>query len=146
MDIHNIMISIKAMPMVWKWKKSKLHQKLRNSCNPNAIIAVRLSALAGRFKTIKREMPMIMYRMVHTGPNTVLGGLKDGCLRVAYQVFTLLAVKYAETPPTTKGKAIQLKSMTTLRMVNCICELGLPAAEPDLRYNNLQAELLRGKD
>jgi hypothetical protein len=34
----------------------------------------------------KRDIPMRMKRVVHTGPKTQLGGLKDGFCMEAYQV------------------------------------------------------------
>jgi hypothetical protein len=46
-----------------------------------------------------------MYRVVHTGANTALGGLKEGLFKVTYQVFTEEAVKSPDTAPTTTGRS-----------------------------------------
>jgi len=51
-------------------------------------------------------MPIIMYRLVHTGAKSQLGGLKEGLLSVGYQVLTDWAVAQPPNAPTLNVKAI----------------------------------------
>lgn len=61
------------------------------------------------FQTIKREMPIIKYNEVHTGPNTQAGGFHEGLITsVLYQLVTLETVKNPEMPPTICGIAIEM--------------------------------------
>lgn len=55
------------------------------------------------FQIRKKEIPKRMYRDVHTGPNTQLGGLNEGLFNDAYQVGTACEVNIPATAPTDKG-------------------------------------------
>jgi hypothetical protein len=68
----------------------------------------RLSSFAWLFQIIKKETPIIIYKVVHTGPNSQLGGLKDGLLSVANHELTELAVKKPEIPPTANGTEMEI--------------------------------------
>jgi len=52
-----------------------------------------------------------MYRVVHTGPNTQLGGLKDGLFSVAYHPGTAPAVNKPAIAPKPRGNAIDTNSL-----------------------------------
>jgi len=45
-----------------------------------------------------------VYKMVHTGPNIQLGGVKKGLFKVVYHVFIESIVKKPEPPPINKHK------------------------------------------
>jgi len=45
----------------------------------------------------------MIYREVHTGANSQLGGLNDGFTSVVYHPFTEEAVKYPAKEPTARG-------------------------------------------
>ena len=49
-------------------------------------------------------MPMIMYNVVHTGPNIQLGGLNDGWLSVAYHSGIACAVNIPAIAPIESGR------------------------------------------
>lgn len=51
-------------------------------------------------------MPCRRYSVVQTGPNTQLGGLKEGFASSAYQVGIAGVVKRDPIPPAIKGRII----------------------------------------
>lgn len=53
-------------------------------------------------------MPIKIYRVVQTGANNQLGGLKDGLFNILNQVFTEDDVKKPDTAPTPKGITIEI--------------------------------------
>jgi hypothetical protein len=53
-------------------------------------------------------MPIRMYSKVQTGPNTQLGGLKEGLFKVLYQESTDSAVNKPPIAPTDNGIARQM--------------------------------------
>jgi len=65
--------------------------------NNNAIF---LSFEGSRFQIINKEIPIIMYNTVHTGPNNQSGGLKDGLWSVAYHPVTADDVNIPAIAPT----------------------------------------------
>ena len=57
-------------------------------------------------------MPIIIYRVVHTGAKSQLGGLKEGLFKVTNQSLTDEAVKNPEIAPTARGIIIEIISLT----------------------------------
>ena len=55
---------------------------------------------AGNRQTKYNAIPIRMYRVVHAGANSQLGGLKKGLFRVAYHVPMAVAVANPAIPPT----------------------------------------------
>ena len=55
-------------------------------------------------------MPIIIYRVVHTGAKSQLGGLKEGLFKVTNQSLTDGAVKNPEIAPTARGIIIEIIS------------------------------------
>jgi hypothetical protein len=67
-------------------------------------IAVLRSLPALCFHTRNKEIPMRKYSVVHTGPNTELGGLKEGLLRVSYHAGMAFAVNIPAIAPIPRGR------------------------------------------
>lgn len=67
------------------------HNKLRINWIPKIVMA--LFVLFLLFQTMYREIPIKRYSNAHTGPNTQLGGLKNGLFKVIYQLETEEMVK-----------------------------------------------------
>lgn len=68
-----------------KPKNANDHEAFIISCIPKAVIAS-LFFLYPFFQTRYSEIAIKMYKVVHTGPNTQLGGANTGFTKVAYQV------------------------------------------------------------
>lgn len=64
------------------------------------------------FQIRKNDIPKRQYSSVHTGPNTQLGGLKEGLFNKAYQVGTACDVNIPATAPIVKGNANETSSLT----------------------------------
>jgi len=90
-NIHNRIISMKANKGACKPKNNIDHKKFRNSCTPK-IIRAHFKSLFPEVQTRYKDIPIIKYKMVQTGPNTQLGGLKLGLVKVTYQEETDEAV------------------------------------------------------
>jgi len=87
MKIHNIIISIKANKGFFNPKNIIGHKKLRINCNPNIETAIlEFLVLIFLFQIIYNESPIRKYKIIHTGPNNQLGGLKNGLFKFEYQV------------------------------------------------------------
>ncbi len=56
-------------------------------------------------------MPIKIYKTVHTGAKSQLGGLKEGLFKNLNQLFTEEEVKKPEIPPTAKGTAMDIISL-----------------------------------
>ena len=59
----------------------------------------------------KNDIPKRIYREVHTGPKTQLGGLKEGLFNEAYQVGTAWEVNIPATAPTDNGNKMDIISL-----------------------------------
>lgn len=66
-------------------------------------MALDLSLVSGKDHIRKKEYPIRRYNSVHTGPNTLFGGLNDGCRSVEYHSGIASAVKKPATPPHKSG-------------------------------------------
>ena len=63
-----------------------------------------------RLRQIKyAETPIKVYSKIHTGPNTQLGGLNAGFIKLTYHVGIAGTVKKEPTTPTTKTKSDAIK-------------------------------------
>lgn len=70
-----------------KPKKTTDHKALRISWTANTVRAILTCRLFNPLRhTRKADIPMRKNRVIHTGPINQPGGVKDGFLRVAYQV------------------------------------------------------------
>jgi hypothetical protein len=58
-------------------------------------------------KIINKEIPIKIYKIVQTGPNNQLGGLKKGLFNVEYQLAMLEVVKKEPIKPADKHKSIE---------------------------------------
>jgi hypothetical protein len=75
-NIHRMIISIKATPIIWNLKNMGVHKPFNTSWsrkNTRAIFTGFLSIPC--FHTKKADMPIRIYKIVHTTPNIQLGGL-----------------------------------------------------------------------
>jgi len=61
---------------------------------------------------MKNEIPIRIYKKVHTGPKTHEGGLKKGALSVLYQVLTESNVKKAPRRPANWQIIIEIINFT----------------------------------
>lgn len=68
------------------------------------------------FQTKPAEMPIKMYKNVHTGPNIQLGGLKKGFSREVYHPVIELDVPYPEIAPTKTQMAITMGILNLLEI------------------------------
>ena len=85
-----------------------LHTVFRPSCIQNHLRFAFFSHAR------KSDMPITKYRIVQTGPNIQEGGLKNGLLRVVYQVFTELIVKIEPSIPAPSHITIAAKNFQNL--------------------------------
>ncbi len=76
---------MKAKSGDFKPKKNMDQQILKNNCTPKTKMALFIAVLDGCRQTKNKEIPIITNKVVHTGPNTQFGGVKDGFCKVAYQ-------------------------------------------------------------
>lgn len=67
--IHINIISTNARPKDWKLKKIKLQQKFKNNCMLKMVTAFFLNSLESDCNIMYKDIPINMYRVVHTGPN-----------------------------------------------------------------------------
>ena len=103
MLVHKRIISMSATPIKLKLKKIKLQAKFRIIWIENTLIAKSLTFDASSFQIRKNEIPRSMYKEVHTGPKTQLGGLKEGLFNDAYHVGTACEVNIPAIAPTDRG-------------------------------------------
>ena len=81
------MISTKAKKGDLRPKNIIDHSMFKTSWMENHNKATLTSVLRRVFcHTRKRDIPMVTNKLIQTGENTQFGGLKDGLLRLAYQV------------------------------------------------------------
>ena len=66
----------------WNLKKTIDHQKFRNSCKAKkrkaVCFSIFLSAFTSVFQISANEIPIITYRLVHTGAKSDAGGFHEG--------------------------------------------------------------------
>lgn len=73
--------------------------------------SAKLRSLPGLERQIKkRANPIKKYKKVQVGPNTQLGGLKDGFTKVEYQLPISGIVKIEPIRPAARGITIQIMS------------------------------------
>jgi len=87
-------------------------------------------------------MPIIRYRLVQTGANTELGGLKTGFRKAAYQPETDCRVKKEPIAPAAKHIAMLAGSFNKLRSKACpflksVLYRGLRALQGEARLASL---------
>lgn len=97
---HKKIISTNAMPGFFIPKNRIDHSVFKNNCTPNKDKAIFTSFFFHPCcHTKKAAIPMSTNSVVHTGPNTQLGGLNEGLFKVAYQVGIEDAVKIEPITP-----------------------------------------------
>jgi hypothetical protein len=97
---HRITIPTNANRGIFRPKKRIDHNALSASWAANSAIAVfDLLLLMPLFQTIYKEIPIKIYKLIHTGPNNQLGGLKDGLFNVTYHVETEATVNNEPMTP-----------------------------------------------
>ena len=85
--IHKTIISINAKKGFCIPKNMKDHRAFNTSCSPKIDIANLIPPFLRPCLEIKNnDIPIKKYKVVQTGANSQLGGLKVGFSRVAYQV------------------------------------------------------------
>ncbi len=115
---HRKIISINAPPGLCHPKKIIDHKILSNNWIPKTINAILTPAVCIPFcQTSQAEIPINKYKVVQTGPNIQLGGLKDGLVIVLYQVLTLLLVKIAPKPPAPSVTMMEIISFKKFMIV-----------------------------
>ena len=69
------------------------------------------NALSGpwEFQSMPNEMPIKMYRIVHTGPNNQFGGFQAGFTSWAYQFVISETVKRLPEKPKSTARMILIK-------------------------------------
>ena len=65
----------------------------------------------------KNEMPIKIYKLVHTGPNNQLGGRNEGYLSVSNQAAILLLVTIPAHAPSASGTVIQASKVSIFFML-----------------------------
>ena len=116
---HMAAISTNAQPGCCTLKNIRDQKKLSVNCTTNNIIAVCFTALSvSDFHTIKKAIPIKIYKAVQTGVNIQLGGLNDGLFAVAYQPCTPDEVKNPEIPPTKRGINIEINNFIFIEQLN----------------------------
>ena len=101
-------ISIKASRGFLNAKNKKDHKKFNASCIMKKVMAI---LLFDEFQTRYNAIPIMIYRIVHAGPNTQFGGLKEGFVRVEYQVSMDVDVNIPAMNPTSKQTPIEMTSL-----------------------------------
>jgi len=77
------------------------------SCIRNQKVARRTDGFSNPdFRTNHQERPIRMYKIVHAGANTQLGGENQGLFRVTNHPVTWLMVKYEPIKPIKRGRSI----------------------------------------
>lgn len=88
-------MTIKPNKGDFKPKKAIDQKVFKTSCAPKKVNAF----LFFFFQTRNKATPIKKYKEIHTGPNSQLGGLNDGFIKVEYQVETDLIVKNEPITP-----------------------------------------------
>jgi len=92
--IHNAMMNKRPATGDLSPKNAADHKMFNISCTPNTVSPVFTAGISTLLRqTRNKDIPMSTYKVIHTGPNNQLGGLKAGFLSAAYQVGTAGAVK-----------------------------------------------------
>jgi hypothetical protein len=99
---------MKARPGIFRPKKMIDHKAFKASCMKKIVKAILfLPCLQTRYK----EIPIRTYRLIHTGPNTQLGGLKEGLFNSTYQVEIDSVVKTEPIIPASWQTIIDMASL-----------------------------------
>jgi len=98
----------------FKPKKAKLQPTLTASCVANKTIPMSLTLFLGDSQTKNKAVPTKMNNMVHTGPNTQLGGVNEGLFNAAYHVGMACMVGIAPMMPASKHTPIDTISLITV--------------------------------
>ena len=69
------------------------------------------------FQMIKRASPMRIYKIVHVGPKTHEGGLKDGLLSATYQLVIWGIVEIEPIAPARRGAAMETMNLYVFVLV-----------------------------
>ena len=115
MRSHRTTIIMTPPPFDLIPKKITDHRALNISCTQNKMKASKTPSVDNPFcQTRKTEIPIRIYRVVQTGPNTQLGGVYGGFLRLGYQVGIALKVKRLLIPPAAKLAKMLIISLMML--------------------------------
>ena len=115
MRSHRIIIIITPPPFDFTPKKIIDHRALNTSWAQKSEKARSAPLIAKPFCQIRKtDIPIRIYKVVQTGPNTQLGGVYGGFLRLGYQVGIALKVKRLPIPPAAKLTKIPIISLTML--------------------------------
>ena len=74
------------------------------------------ASVAGEDQTRKTATPIMMYSVVHTGPNIQLGGEKSGFMIVSYHVGIAAAVNAEPIPPASNEPQTAIRSFAQFGM------------------------------
>lgn len=114
-NINKILISIKPQKGDFIIKNNTDQSALKTNCTKKNTIAVRLlGVFLSLFHTKKNAKPIKKYKVVQTGANNQLGGLKEGFCKVIYQVLTEVCVAYPAKKPTKRHKPTLIKNLAIL--------------------------------
>ena len=118
-DSHNKAITIRAPPIDLNPKNTIDQRQLSVNCKRNMKSAVLASLLSSPFcQTRKADIPIMVNRVIQTGPNIQSGGLKDGFLIKAYQSGMDRAVKKPPMIPANWQTKILSNNFNAL-IINC---------------------------
>ena len=115
MRSHSTTIIMTPPPFDLIPKKMTDHRALNTSCTQNKVKASKTPLVDNPLCQIRKtDIPIRIYKVVQTGPNTQLGGVDGGFLRLGYQVGIALKVKRLPIPPAAKLTKIPIISLTML--------------------------------
>jgi len=140
-NIHKIIMIITPPPFDFRPKKIIDHKELKTSWIQNSVKANTTPGVTSPFcQTITADIAISRYRMVQTGPNSQLGGVKEGLLRFAYQSGTASRVKSEPIKAAEKVTAKQTISFIT--MVSFIIVFYIHFVYLTIQYMNQRRESL----
>ena len=103
MTSHRIIIIITPPPFDFIPKKMIDHKALNTSWTQKSEKARSAPLIDKPFCQIRKtDIPIRIYKVVQTGPNTQLGGVYGGFFKLGYQVGIALKVKRLPIPPAAK--------------------------------------------
>ena len=110
---HITVISIRPRSGDFNPKKRKDQKAFSESWMPNTVIDfLTLLFSTPVFQTMKSEIPIKRYSVVHTGAKTEFGGVKAGFLRLAYQLFIAGVVNREPIMPATSHSTTKTAKRT----------------------------------
>src|SRR5579864_1705243 len=105
---HSMTISTKAGPGDRSRKNTADHATLSNNCSRKSCIGAAVKPTSRQIS--QAAIAMAMYKIVQTGPNSQLGGVQLGLLKLAYHGRSAGVVHNDPSPAAAKQTAMQTMS------------------------------------